>query len=56
MRRFRVRQYGQEGWTFIDIKGDLAAGVHNIVARALESWCGNLNIQELVDGEWEDLI
>lgn len=55
MKRFRVRQWGQEGWTYIEIAGDLAEGMHNILARALEGWASKLDIQEFTDGAWEGL-
>lgn len=55
MKRFRVRQFGQEGWTYIDIKGELAAGMSSIFEAALWSWSGKLHVQEHIEGKWEDL-
>lgn len=55
MRRFRVRQYGEEGWTYITMQGDLAAGMASIWEAAMWSWSGKLHVQELNGKDWEDL-
>jgi hypothetical protein len=55
MKRFRVRQWGQDDWTYIEIRGELAEGMHNILAFALDGWTSKLHIQEDTEGRWENL-
>jgi hypothetical protein len=54
MKRFRVRQWGQDDWTYITIRGELAEGLHNMLAHALGGWTGKLHIQEFNE-RWENL-
>lgn len=55
MKRYRVRQYGAEVWTYIDITGDLASGVAAIMESSFWSWSGRLHVQEQLAGKWENL-
>jgi hypothetical protein len=55
MKRFRIRQWGGSDWTYVEIRGDMAAGIGSIIETSFWSWSGRLHVQEEIDNSWEDL-
>lgn len=54
MKRFRVRRYGSDEWTYIEVRGPLLS-VASIIETSFWSWSGTLHVQEELDGKWENL-
>lgn len=52
--KFRFRQWGQDDWTYIEIKGDLDYIAGGVIGSGLSS-NRNLHVQQQVDGDWETL-
>ena len=52
--KFRFRQWGNEDWTYVDVKGELDYIAIGILGAGLAS-NRSLHVQQLVEGEWETL-
>lgn len=55
MKRYRVRYFGSADWTYIEVRGELAAGVAALIEHSFWSWSGTLHAQEYAGGKWENL-
>lgn len=55
MRRFRVRRYGSDVWTFIEVRGDEAENVGPMLETALWNWTAMYHVQEWQNNKWEDV-
>ena len=54
MRRFRVRRFGSEDWSILEVRGDTVEEVGPILETALKQWSAVYHVQEWNGSKWED--